>query len=146
MFTYNITINQDLKLDKKVIDKIFICISNIVTIKQEWSLNIVFLDWESIKNLNNKYRKINKTTDVLSFHYYDDFSDLKKDDIAWEIIMSQERIRLQAIEYWLWEEWEFYKLLIHSILHILWYDHEKTDEYKIMSELENKIWTEVFEK
>jgi len=146
MFTYNITTIPDLKLDKKVIDKIFICISNIVTARQEWTLNIVFLDWESIKNLNNKYRKTNKTTDVLSFHYYDDFSDLKKDDIAWEIIMSQEKIKLQAIEYWLWEEWEFYKLLIHSILHILWYDHEKTDEYKIMSELENKIWTEVFEK
>jgi ssRNA-specific RNase YbeY (16S rRNA maturation enzyme) len=40
------------------------------------------LDAESIKNLNNNYRKINKVTDVLSFHYFDDFSNLKNNDIA----------------------------------------------------------------
>ncbi|MBT5491534.1 hypothetical protein HOK00_04415 [bacterium] len=32
--------------------------------------------------MNNNYRKINKATDVLSFHYFDDFSSLNDDDIA----------------------------------------------------------------
>jgi ssRNA-specific RNase YbeY (16S rRNA maturation enzyme) len=40
------------------------------------------MDNDSIKILNKNYRNIDKTTDVLSFHYFDDFSDLKKDDIA----------------------------------------------------------------
>jgi probable rRNA maturation factor len=82
----------------------------------------------------------------LSFHYYEDFSQLTNDDIAWEIILSENKINTQAKEYWLWEEKEFYKLLIHSILHILWYDHEEDHDYKIMQEKEDLIWTEVFEK
>jgi len=42
----------------------------------------VFLDDDSIKNLNKNYRNIDKTTDVLSFHYFDDFSNLLDDDVA----------------------------------------------------------------
>jgi rRNA maturation RNase YbeY len=46
------------------------------------TLNIVFLDDDSIQKLNNQYRNIDKSTDVLSFHYFDDFSQLNNDDIA----------------------------------------------------------------
>ena len=73
-------------------------------------------------------------------------SELKDEEIAWEIILSEEKIFSQGKEYWLWEEKEFYKLLIHSILHILWYDHELDNEYKIMQDFEDKIWQELFEK
>ena len=146
MFNYNLLEKPSFTINTKTIDTIFKKISNIVEKKQNWTLNIVFLDPDSIQNLNNNYRWINKTTDVLSFHYYDDFSNLKAEDIAWEIVLSEEKIISQAKEYWLWEEKEFYKLIIHSILHILWYDHEEDNDYKIMSELEKTIWQEVFEK
>jgi ssRNA-specific RNase YbeY (16S rRNA maturation enzyme) len=42
--------------------------------------------------LNNDYRKKDYITDVLSFHYFDDFSDLDKDEIAGEIILSEDKI------------------------------------------------------
>jgi len=42
----------------------------------------VFVDADSIKKLNKDYRKIDKVTDVLSFHYFDDFVELKPEDIA----------------------------------------------------------------
>jgi probable rRNA maturation factor len=58
-------------------------------------INIVFLDDNSIKNLNKKYRNIDSSTDVLSFHYFDDFSTLNKDEIAGEIILSLEKITEQ---------------------------------------------------
>lgn len=146
MFLYNLSNIPNFDVNKKVVDKIFKIISKIVSIPQNWILNIVFLDDNSIKKLNNDYRNINKTTDVLSFHYYDDFSNLKNNDIAWEIILSEQKIVSQWKEYSLWTNWEFYKLLIHSILHILWYDHELDNEYKKMQEMEDKIWQEVFEK
>jgi len=146
MFHYNLLSNPNFNINKKIIDKIFKKISNLVKKPQKWTLNIVFLDPNSIQNLNNNYRWINKTTDVLSFHYYDDFSNLKDEDIAWEIILNEEKIISQWKEFWLWSEKEFYKLLIHSILHILWYDHEEDNDYKIMSQLEKSIWQEVFEK
>jgi len=146
MFGYNIINTPDFYIDTKSIDKIFKDISKIVEINQKGLLNIVFIDSESIKNLNKNYRNIDKRTDVLSFHYFSDFSKLKKDEIAWEIIICNEIVKSQWLEYWLWTEKEFYKLLIHSILHILGYDHEIDDDYKIMSGFEKLIWKEVFEK
>lgn len=146
MFKYNLTSFPSFDINSKCIDTILNVISNIVEKEQLWTLNIVFLDTGSIQNLNNNYRKINKATDVLSFHYFDDFSSLNDDDIAWEIVLSEDKIIEQAKEYGLWEEKEFYKLFIHSVLHIVWYDHELDNDYKIMQDLEEKIWKEVFEK
>ena len=146
MFSYNIIQQPSFKYKTESIDNIFKSISKTVSKTQKWILNIVFLDNDSIKNLNNNYRGINKSTDVLSFHYFEDFSWLKNNDLAWEIVLSEEKIISQWIEYKLWTEKEFYKLIIHSILHILWYDHELDNEYKEMQDLEDKIWKEVFEK
>ena len=146
MFSYNIIQEPSFKYETESIDNIFKIISKIVPKTQKWILNIVFLDNNSIQKLNNNYRWIDKSTDVLSFHYFEDFSWLKDDDLAWEIILSEEKIKSQWIEYKLWTEKEFYKLIIHSILHILWYDHELDNEYKIMQELEDKVWKELFEK
>jgi len=146
MFNYNLLKEPSFKYSTKTIDNIFNIISKIIKIKQKWILNIVFLDDNSIKNLNNNYRKINKSTDVLSFHYYDDFSNIKNNDLAWEIILSENKIISQGIEYKLWTEKEFYKLIIHSVLHIIWFDHELDNDYNIMQELEEKVWKEVFEK
>jgi len=146
MFNYTLLQKPSFKYNVNSIDNIFKNISNSVNIKQNWVLNIVFLDNDSIKKLNNNYRWIDKSTDVLSFHYFDDFSSLNKDDLAWEIILSEEKIISQWIEYKLWAEKEFYKLLIHSILHILWYDHELDNDYERMQKIEDKVWKELFEK
>ncbi len=146
MFKYNILEKPSFNINEKFIDSILENIWNIIQIPQKWTLNIVFLDDNSIQNLNKKYRNIDKTTDVLSFHYFNDFSNLNDDDVSWEIILSESKIISQWIEYWLWNEKEFYKLIIHSVLHILWYDHELDNEYKIMQALEDKIWVEVFWK
>ena len=146
MFNYNILEKPDIELNNKIIDTIFKKVSNKIDKIQNWTLNIVFMNADSIKKLNNNYRKIDKVTDVLSFHYFDNFENLTNEEIAWEIVMCIDKIKSQSLEYWLEKEYEFYKLLIHSILHILWYDHEEDIDYKIMSEFEKVIWKEVFEK
>lgn len=140
MFQYNLINKPSFKVNKKHIDNIFESIDNIENSDQYGTINLVFLDDDSIQNLNKNYRKIDKTTDVLSFHYFEEFSDLKSDDIAWEIVMSEQKIISQWKDYWLWEEFEFYKLLIHSIYHILGYDHENDEDYEIMKELEEKTY------
>lgn len=146
MFKYNLLKEPSFSYNKKYIDSIFNIVFKITNKKQKGILNIVFLDDNSIKKLNKDYRWINKSTDVLSFHYYEDFSNLDNNELAGEIILSEEKIISQWIEYKLWSEKEFYKLLIHSILHILWYDHELDNDYLEMQDLENKVWKEVFEK
>lgn len=146
MFNHILISKPSFDINEKLIDNIFKASSDIVEINQKWTINIVFLDDESIKNLNKNYRNIDKTTDVLSFHYFDDFSKLDENETAWEIVLSEEKIISQWKEYWLWSEGEFYKLIIHSILHILGFDHEDDDEYIEMKKYEDLIYKEVFEK
>ena len=144
MFGYSLVNTPEFNIDTKVIDNVFTSISKIVEQDQKWVLNIVFLNKKSIQELNKNHRDIDKATDVLSFHYYDDFSELTNDDIAGEIVLCEDLVIEQGKEYWLWSSWEFYKLLIHSVIHILWYDHEKDDEYEIMHRLEKLVAKEVW--
>lgn len=139
MFKYTLLNNPWFTLNKNILINIFSEIEKVVDRKQNWILNIVFVTENEIKEYNNKYRNIDKSTDVLSFHYFDSF-DISDDEIAWEILMCEQKILLQWKEFWLWTEKEFYKLLIHSVLHILWYDHEEDKDYEIMRTLEEEIW------
>jgi len=145
MFKYTIINKPNITINIVILNKIFIKVSEIIKKEQKGFINIVFVSDEEIKDLNKNYRQKNKTTDVLSFHYFEDFSQISNEDTAWEIILSYNKIKSQAKEYWLWEEKEFYKLVIHSLLHILWYDHEEDSDYKIMQEFENQIWDEIFD-
>lgn len=117
-----------------------------VDIAQAGIVNIAFLSDDEIQELNKNYRNIDKTTDVLSFHYFEDFSGLQSDDIAGEIIMSEAKILSQATEYGNTPEAEFTKLLIHSTLHLLGYDHEDDEEYEEMHAEEQKIEKILLEK
>ena len=146
MFKYTIINDVRFKIDNNILSKILLSIEKLVEKKQSWIINIVFTNKETIRELNNKYRKIDRDTDVLSFHYFDNFEWINENEIVWEVLMYEEKIKKQGKEYWLWTQKEFYKLFIHSILHILWYDHERDIDYKIMQKIENKIWNEVFEK
>lgn len=146
MFAINFINNPSFNINEKIVKSITKTISKNVFNQQNGTLNIIFVSPDEIQELNKNYRQKDYVTDVLSFHYFDDFSKLKTKDTAWEIIMCEEKIKSQAIEYKLWEEKEFYKLLIHSILHIIWYDHEEDDDYEIMNKIETSIWKEIFEK
>lgn len=130
----------------EVIETIFRAISEQVDIPQSGTVNIAFLSDEEIQELNKTHRGIDKTTDVLSFHYFDDFTGLTDEEIAGEIIMSESKILSQAEEYGNTSEAEFAKLLIHSTLHLLGYDHEDDQEYEEMHTEEQKIEKILLEK
>ncbi len=107
-------------------------ISEQIPLPQKGILNIAFLPDAEIQSLNKQYRGIDTTTDVLSFHYFDDFSEVHEDDIAGEIILSESRIRSQSEEHNHSFEKEFEILVIHSILHIIGFDHEDDDDFEEM--------------
>ena len=130
----------------EVIETIFRIISEQMDIPQAGTVNIAFLGDEEIQALNKTHRGIDKTTDVLSFHYFEDFTELKSEEIAGEIILSEAKILSQATEYGNAPEAEFAKLLIHSTLHLLGYDHEDDREYEEMHAEEQKIEKILLEK
>lgn len=146
MFKYQIITPPNFSIDEEIIKNIFLEVDNIIDKKQNWILNIVFVSLDEIQKLNKDYRQKDYATDVLSFHYFLDFSWLKDYEIAWELIFAEEKIISQWVDYLLWTQKEFYKLLIHSILHILWFDHEVDSDYEVMQNYENIIWNKIFDK
>ena len=93
-----------------------------------------------MKNLNKKFRKKNKSTDVLSFPFYS-VKELKKNkdkkiylgDIAISYQFVKKRSKSSSFEI------EFDKLWLHGYLHLLGYDHIKNSDYFKMKKIEDKI-------
>jgi probable rRNA maturation factor len=130
--------------DLSRIEEIFQLTAFSVDISQQGIVNIAFLPDPEIQLLNKEHRGIDTTTDVLSFHYAGDFSLTWSDEIAWEVIMSESRILAQSLEYGHSTSEEFEILLIHSLLHLLGYDHEEDEDYENMfaveKEIREKMW------
>ena len=95
-------------------------------------LSITFTDNEGIRALNNEYRHKDSATDVLSFPMYTmRDGDVPEEDMAAElgdIVLSLERAGEQAKEYGHSFERETAFLTVHSVPHLLGYDHETSPE------------------
>lgn len=140
MFSYQILNHpESFQLDEERILSIFESISDCVDISQNGILNIAFLSDVEIQVYNREYRWIDSTTDVLSFHYFDDFSDVADIDIAWEIILSESRILTQSSDHQHTPRMETEILILHGVLHILWFDHETDEDYASMWKYERVI-------
>jgi len=102
----------------------------------------LFTDDKFIRSLNNKYRGIDKPTDVLSFSLQEETvksPETESDNLLGDIIISIETAQKQADSLNHSIEKELLVLLIHSLLHLTGYDHEKDKDYKIMQEKETEI-------
>ena len=90
-------------------------------------INVTFVDDAQIKELNSHYRHKDSATDVLSFPMGTDGKyDINPDSGAYvlgDVVISLERAAEQAAKYGhsLQEEVSF--LTVHSVLHLLGYDH-----------------------
>jgi probable rRNA maturation factor len=86
--------------------------------RKESSATIAFVSDNKIRQLNRRYRGIDKATDVLSFPSGND--DVELGDIA----VSVERANSQATQNGLTLEQEIAQLILHGLLHLSGYDHE----------------------
>jgi len=87
--------------------------------KEREKLSVAFVSAEKIKKINQKYRKENKPTDVLSFE--------RKSDLKWdynEIVISPQVVLENTVSRRADFKSELARVLIHGILHCLGYDHE----------------------
>ncbi len=125
----------------------------------EAEVNVLITDQEGIRAYNKEYRDIDKETDVLSFPGVDysmpaDFSLAEADVHSYfhpesgelllgDIILCKERIYAQAEEYGHSVLREFAFLIVHSVLHLLGYDHMEEEEEKVMRMHQDKIMEEL---
>ena len=97
-------------------------------------VSVTLTDSESIQDLNLRFRGIDAPTDVLSFPLFDfegDTDEPPVDEIRnmlGDIVLNLERTRAQAEEFGHSFEREAAFLTVHSMLHLLGYDHETSEE------------------
>ncbi len=95
----------------------------------DFEVSLTFCDNEQIRSINKEFRDIDRATDVLSFPMAESGDELAATPegkaLLGDIVISPERAREQATEFGHSFEREVAFLCIHSVLHLLGYDHEK---------------------
>ena len=88
-------------------------------------LSILFVDDAEIEDLNFHYRNKKKSTNVLSFPMHEN-SEVIDHSLLGDIVVSVETAVREADSFGITLEERFSQLLIHGLLHLLGYDHEKS--------------------
>ena len=104
------------------------------------NISILLTGNNDIRLLNKKFRKKNKTTDVLSFPSYDQNTIRTK-------LKSQKKLYLGDIALNLYKidkgknkfKSEFDKLWVHGLVHLMGYRHYKNKDFFKMKKIEDKI-------
>ena len=110
----------------------------------DFEISILLTGSKNMKNLNKKFRKINKDTDVLSFpaekkdFFNKDIKSKKKvylGDLALSYQYIEAIIKKQNTSF----DDYFKKMLVHGVLHLIGHEHDSFKKYKKMNSLEKKI-------
>jgi probable rRNA maturation factor len=131
-----------IKLNQKKIEGKIKKVLQYLKVDEETEISVLFIDDKFIRSLNNKYRGIDKPTDVLSFSLQEGAiksPEVESNKLLGDIIISAETAQRQADNLNHSLEKELTVLLIHGLLHLTGHDHEKGKDYKIMREKESEI-------
>ncbi len=110
-------------------------------------ITVTFTTPENIRKINNKYRNIDRATDVLSFPMFEKDELDKKikeqdficEDVLGDIIISVEKVEEQAKEYGHSFERELSYMVVHGFYHLMGYDHIEEKDKVIMRPKEEKV-------
>ena len=109
-------------------------------------VNIILTTPNNIRQINKKYRNIDKETDVLSFPMFqkEEINLMKENgndilDILGDIVISIDRVKNQAQEYGHSFERELSYMVVHGFYHLMGYDHIEENQKKDMREKEEKL-------
>lgn len=102
--------------------------------KKSAEISVTFTDNDGIRQINREQREVDAPTDVLSFPIMsDEDSDADTDRsngavMLGDIVLNLERARAQAAEFGHSYTREVAFLTVHSVLHLLGYDHLTSEE------------------
>ncbi len=109
------------------------------SIQGPWELSLSLVSLDEIKELNRDYRQQDKPTDVLSFpvmEYYDNL-------IMGDVVICYSKAVDQAKEYSHSLEREILYLFLHSVFHLLGYDHMDEEDKLEMRQAEEEVLQEM---
>jgi probable rRNA maturation factor len=147
MITVNVEVNnkswhKKIKDPNKYFNKKLKKISKIIKFLRDKNIIFTILLTNSLnmKKLNKKFRKLNKSTDVLSFPYFPpkNLKSIKEKKIyigdiatSYEIINSRSKKNNFLLE--------FDKAWVHGLLHLLGYNHIRNKDYFKMNKIEKRV-------
>jgi probable rRNA maturation factor len=113
--------------------------------KAEAELSVALIGNAEMRRLNARYRDKDYPTDVLSFPIEGPVAS--EDSLLGDVIISVEKAAQQAKERRRTLEHEMVTLLIHGIVHLLGYDHERsTKDARAMERIEKRIYRALCER
>ena len=103
-------------------------------------LSLLLTDNEQIQAINREYLHKDRPTNVISFSYADGFSC----EVVGDLIISLERAHEESVRSGIPFRERVFSLIIHGLLHVLGFDHEKGErEARRMRYREKKLLTHV---
>ena len=108
-------------------------------------VSVSFVDGEEIRRLNADYRNVDRVTDVLSFPMYEGAEEVRAAEeepgqvLLGDVVICVQRAEEQAAAYGHSFQREIIYLFVHSILHLLGYDHMAEDEKRVMRTREEEV-------
>ena len=139
---------------KKLAEEVIRTALEIEQFPYEAEVNLLLVSLEEIQDINHNQRQIDCPTDVLSFPMiaYDcpgNFSEIEQDQdnfnpdtgeaLLGDIVLCIDKVREQAKQFGHSEKREYAFLILHSVLHLLGYDHMEPKEAKQMEDKQNNI-------
>ena len=107
-----------------------------LTLKREGrragEIGVRLTDDPELRHLNRRWRGIDRATDVISFAYDEDAPDATRRPVTGDIVVSMERVIVQAKRYRDSIGTELARLVIHGVLHLGGHDHLKPAERRDM--------------
>ncbi len=109
-------------------------------------VSIAFVGDKTIKQLNNRYRGVNRITDVLAFASDYDSVDSTAAQFLGEIIIDYQQIKRQARKYGHSVKQELLFILIHGLLHLLGHTDKTEKEKKKMENVCQRALREIYKR
>jgi len=107
-----------------------------LTVKREGrragEIGVRLTDDPELRELNRRWRGMDRATDVISFAYDEDAPDAATRPVTGDIVVSMERVLVQAKRYDDTPGTELARLVIHGVLHLAGHDHLKPAERRSM--------------
>lgn len=144
-----IIIDEDIALSDDIMQYLYkagdMCIKGENLDPELCEVSLSVIEPDEIRSINAQFRGIDSVTDVLSFPQFDDLNIIENDEeiCLGDVVICDEAAHSQAAEYGHTYEREFVYLFVHSMLHLLGYDHMQEDEKADMRAREEEVMSEI---
>ena len=141
----NIFYDSEFELEKELLEKMAegasLCVEEEGLDPEMVEISLTLVDAEEIQVLNRDYRGVDKVTDVLSFPQFDEFVEIYEDEeiLLGDVVICRHQAEVQAEEFGHSVEREMVYLFVHSVCHLLGYDHMEEEEKAEMRAKEESV-------